>query len=69
MDWLIDDICRLNHALNLNAGSFQATGQSAMTRRKTNPFGGGMTEMRRMGDEVRSCKGMFPEMDQLPSVS
>ena len=67
MDWLIDDICRLNHALNLNAGSFQATGQSATTRRKTNSFGRGMTEKRQMEDEVRSCKGVIPETDQLPS--
>ena len=67
MDWLIDVICRLNHALNLNAGSFQATGQSATTRRKTNSFGRGMTEKRQMEDEVLSCKGVIPETDQLPS--
>ena len=67
MDWLIDDIFRLNHALDLNASSFQATGQSATTRRKTNSFGGGMTEKRQREDEVPSCKDVFPETDQLPS--
>ena len=40
-----------------------------MIRRKINPLGGGMTEMRQMEDEVRSCKGMIPETDQLPSIS
>ena len=67
MDWLIDDICRLNRALNLNAGNFQVTGQSATTRRKTNSFGRGMTEKRQMEDEVWSSKGVIPETDQLPS--
>ena len=67
MDWLIDDICHLNHALNLNADSFQATGQSTTTRRKTNSFGRGMTEKRQMEDEVVSYKGVIPETDQLPS--
>ena len=61
MDWLIDDICRLN------AGNFQVTDQFAMMRRKTNSFGRGMTEKRKMEDEVRSCKGVIPETDQLPS--
>ena len=28
-----------------------------------------MAETRKMEGEVRSCKGMIPEMDQLPSVS
>ena len=37
--WLIDDISCLSQALNLNTGSYQATGQSAATGRKTNPFG------------------------------
>ena len=39
MDWLIDDIGYLSRALNLNTGSYQVTGQSAATGRKTNPFG------------------------------
>ena len=39
MDWLIDDIGFLSHVLNLNTGSYQATGQSAAMGRKANPFG------------------------------
>ena len=38
-------------------------------RRKTNPFGEGMTGRRKMENEVRIYKGMIPEMDQLPRVS
>ena len=67
MDWLIDDISRLDHALNLNSGSIQATGQFVMTGRKINPFGRSMTEKRQMEDEVRSCRGVIPKTDQLPS--
>ena len=67
--WLIDNICCLNHARELNAGSFKETGQLATMRRKTNPFGGGMTETREMEDETQSCKGVISEADQLPSVS
>ena len=66
MDWLFDDICRLNHALNLNAGSIQATGQFVTTGRKINPFGRSMTKKRQMEDEVGSCRGAIPETDQLP---
>ena len=67
--WLIDNICCLNHARELNAGSFKETGQFSTMRRKTNPFGKGMIETRQMEDEVRSCKGVISEADQLPSVS
>ena len=63
------NICCLNHAHELNVGSFKNTGQFATMRRKTPPFGGGMTETRQMENEVRSCKGVISEADQLPSVS
>ena len=44
------------------AGGFEESGQSTGVQRKTDLFGGSVTETREVEDEIRSCKGASPKL-------
>ena len=44
------------------AGGFEESGQSTEVQRKTDPFGGIVTETWGFEDEIRSCKGANPKL-------
>ena len=44
------------------AGGFEESGQSTGVQRKTDPFGGSVTETRGVEDEIRSRKGANPKL-------
>ena len=43
-------------------GGFEESGQSTEVQRKTDPFGGSVTETRGVEDEIRSRKGANPKL-------
>ena len=43
-------------------GGFEEIGQSTEVHRKTDPFGGSVTETREVEDEIRSRKGASPKL-------
>ena len=43
------------------AGGFEESGQSTGVQRKTDPFGGSVTETREVEDEIQSHKGANPK--------
>ena len=52
----------MNDAGRLMAGGFEESGQSTGVQRKTDPFGGSVTETREVEDEIRSRKGANPKL-------
>ena len=44
------------------AGGFEESGQSTGVQRKTDPFGGSVTETREVEDEIQSRKGANPKL-------